>query len=404
VSVSWRKENGVVEGGDETQDMTAELDLANRALADGRSLWAAVLSTVPDALVVIDDKGIMMSFSQAAQRLFGYSERDTVGKNVSMLMPSPHAEAHDTYLARYLQTGEKRIIGTGRVVEGQRSDGTTFPMELYIGEAEAEGHRVFTGFVRDLSERLETDARLQELQSELAHASRLSAMGTLASSLAHELNQPLTAIANYMAASRDMLDALPEKERVAVQEALEESANEAIRAGKIVRRLRDFVSKREVEREVIPMGKLIGDATTLGLVGARENGISWSIDIDDAGDVLADRVQIQQVLVNLMRNAIEAMADSDAKILTIRARNISDRQAEIAVGDTGSGLSPEVAGHLFQPFITTKAHGMGLGLSICRTIVEAHGGQMQAEPGPGGGTIFRFTLNRANDEEPVDEP
>jgi two-component system, LuxR family, sensor kinase FixL len=380
------------------RDVSARED-SLRAVADGESLLHAILDTVPDALVVIDERGAISSFSAAAEKLFGYSEAEIIGHNVSSLMPSPHREAHDGYLRRYLQTGEKRIIGIGRVVEGQRKDGSVFPMELSVGEARSGEHRAFTGFVRDLTERVATEAQLQKVQAELVHASRLSAVGTLASALAHELNQPLTAVANYVSAGRDMLDDEKPEARAAIREALDEAASEAIRAGQIVRRLRDFVSKGEVETQILSLGKLINDATTLGLVGAREKGVEWWIDIDPGVDnVLADRVQIQQVMVNLMRNAIEAMEKTPVKHLAVRARPRDQSQVEISVSDTGSGLPPEMIGQLFQPFVSTKAQGMGLGLSICRTIVEAHGGRLTVEAGADGGTTFRFTLMRASRE------
>jgi two-component system, LuxR family, sensor kinase FixL len=370
-----------------------------RQHADDESLIQAILDTVPDALVVIDEHGSITSFSKAAERLFGYSEADVIGSNVSMLMPSPHREAHDGYLRRYLQTGEKRIIGIGRVVEGQRRDGTVFPMELSVGEAQADDHRAFTGFVRDLSERVEAEAQLQKVQADLAHASRLSAVGTLASALAHELNQPLTAIANFVSAGRDMLGTDTPATQEFLREALDEAAKEAVRAGQIVRRLRDFVSRGEVDQQNLSLGKLINDATTLGLVGAREKGVQWWIDIDPGiGNVLADRVQIQQVMFNLMRNAIEAMEKSPDKHLTIRARPSGEDHVEISVSDTGPGIPPEVQATLFQPFTSTKGQGMGLGLSICRTIIEAHGGRLTMEAGDNSGTVFKFTLKRATRE------
>ncbi|MCO4092923.1 MAG: PAS domain S-box protein [Sphingorhabdus sp.] len=367
-------------------------------LSANASLIQAIFATVPDAMIVINNHGIVQSFSATAERLFGYSRDEVINHNVNMLMPSPHQERHDGYLARYLQTGEKRIIGTGRVVEGRRKCGAQFPIELHIGEAEAEGFHVFTAFVRDLSERHAAQAREQEMQAELAHASRVSAIGVMASALAHEINQPLTAIANYMAASRDILSSLPDELGGTMLEALDESAKEAVRAGQIVRRLRDFVSKGETHREIVKVGKLISDATTLGLVGAREKGISWTVDIDHVDVVTVDRVQIQQVLINLMRNAIESMEKSERKHLSIVARNLPDGMCSIAVSDTGSGIDPEVTKQLFLPFITTKPEGMGLGLSICTTIIEAHGGKLSVEPNPEGGTTFKFTLNRSTAE------
>ena len=366
-----------------------------RQLAKEQSLLRAFLDAVPDALVVIDEAGLISSFSTAAEVLFGYSAAEVLGRNVSMLMPSPHREAHDGYIRRFLQTGEKRIIGTGRRVEGLRSDGTVFPMELAVGEARTGDYRSFTGFVRDITAQVEAEAQLQKVQSELAHASRLSAVGTLASALAHELNQPLTAVANYVSAGRDMMGS-DAPDPAMVREALDEAASEAVRAGQIVRRLRDFVVKGDGERRNLSLASLIDDATTLGLIDARENGVECLIDIDRAvGDVMADRVQIQQVMVNLMRNAIEAMAKSPVKQLLIRVRLFGEDQVEISVGDTGPGIPAEIKDNLFRPFTSTKAQGMGLGLSICRTIVEAHGGRLSVASEPECGTTFVFTLMRA---------
>lgn len=366
-----------------------------RSISGNAALLSAVLATVPDPMIVVDEHGAITSFSSTAQTLFGYSEEEVLGENVKMLMPEPHRGMHDDYMQHYLETGQKRIIGIGRVVEGLKKDGSQFPMDLSVGEARTGDHKAFTGFIRDLTEKFEAEARMQELQAELVHTSRLSAVGTLASALAHELNQPLTAIANYMTASRDLVNDFKPTAISSLREALDESSKEAMRAGKIVRRLRDFVSKGEIDSRILPLNNLINDATTLGLVGAREQGVSWSIEVaPDIDNVLADRVQIQQVMVNLMRNAIEAMAESPTKHLAIRARPLGGEQVEISVSDSGHGVPDELIAQLFQPFITTKAQGMGMGLSICRTIIEAHGGHISVESERGVGTIFRFTLPR----------
>jgi two-component system, LuxR family, sensor kinase FixL len=371
-----------------------------QTITDSAALLSAILATVPDAMIVIDEKGLITSFSAAAEKMFGYRESEVLGRNVSMLMAQPHSLAHDGYLQRYLDTGERRIIGIGRVVEARRSDGSLFPIELSVGEARTGEHRAFTGFIHDLTDKFEAEARLQEVQAELLHASRLSAAGTLASALAHELNQPLTAIANYVSTGRDLAAEGLQQNSAIIQEALNEASKEALRAGQIIRRMRDFVSKGELETEILPLGKLINDATTLGLLGAREKGVSWSIEIEPGIDqVMADRVQIQQVMVNLMRNAIEAMEGEPQKFLAISARPRGEGMVEILVTDTGHGIPAEMRDQLFLPFISTKARGMGLGLSICRTIVEAHGGHMTVEAGPEGGTMFAFTLPRATQEE-----
>jgi two-component system, LuxR family, sensor kinase FixL len=315
-------------------------------------------------------------------------------------MPSPYREAHDGYLTRYLTTGERRIIGIGRVVVGERRDGSTFPMELSVGEMKSNGKRFFTGFIRDLSERQKTEARLQELQAELVHISRLTALGEMASALAHELNQPLSAIANYMKGSRRLIEKNTDEDSQLVRDAMDKAAEQSLRAGQIIRRLRDFVARGESERRVESITKLVEEASALALVGAKERGIRVRYMLDSSLDlVLADKVQVQQVMLNLLRNAIEAMDQSDRRDLLISTRPSPGGMVAISVADTGSGIAPEVESHLFQPFITTKAHGIGVGLSISRTIIEAHGGQISVEPNPGGGTIFRFTLRAVTKED-----
>jgi two-component system sensor kinase FixL len=363
----------------------------------------SILNTVPDAMIVIDTRGIIRSFSAAAERLFGYTREEAIGKNVTILMPSPYREGHDAYIGRYLATGERRIIGIGRLVVGERKDGSTFPMELAVGEMKSGNRRYFTGFARDLTERQMTERRLQELQSELVQVSRLTAMGEIASAIAHELNQPLSAIANYMKGSRRLIEEETSDRAALLREALDKAADQAMRAGQIIRRLREFVARGETEQKLESISKLVEEASALALVGAKEIGIRVRYNFDRRHDlVLADKVQIQQVLLNLMRNAVDAMMDAPRRELTVSVAPADSRMIEISVADTGAGVSEEVAQQLFQPFFTTKAHGMGVGLSICRTIVEAHEGRIAMRPNPGGGTIFYFTLRAVTKEEFAD--
>ncbi|MHB2205301.1 PAS domain-containing sensor histidine kinase [Methylobacterium sp. CM6257] len=360
----------------------------------------SILDTVPEAMIVIDEAGVIQSFSAAAVRLFGYTADEAVGRNVKLLMPEPMRSEHDGYLERYRRTRERRIIGIGRVVTGQRRDGSTFPMDLAIGEMRSGEQVFFTGFINDLTEQHQTQAQLQELQSELAQVSRLSAMGEMASTLAHELNQPLVAISSYAKGCRRLLD----REGVTVppgtKEALDQVAEQALRAGQIIRRLREFISRGEAEKRIEPVSRLIEEASALALVGAREQGVSAHVRLDPrVQSVLADRVQIQQILVNLMRNAREAMQESQQRELIVEAKPVTQEMIQIMVSDTGPGISEAVADKLFQPFVTTKPTGMGVGLSICRTIAEAHGGQLTVERNRLGGATFRLTLPAVHERE-----
>src|SRR5680860_25425 len=356
----------------------------------------SILDSVPDATVVIDETGMIRSFSAAAERLFGHTEVEVAGKNVSMLMPSPFREEHDHFIARYLATGEKRIIGIDRVVTGQRKDGSTFPMKLEVGEMRSGDRRFFTGFVRDLTERQRTERQLQELQTELAQLSRLTAMGEMASTLAHEINQPLSADSNYLQGCNRLLEGIDHPNAAKVRDALAETTKQTLRAGQIIRQLREFVTHGETERCPQSVNTLVEEASALGLVGAKDEGVKAVFQCDhQLGPVMVEKVQIQQVLLNLMRNAIEAMEGSERKELCV-ATTISKTEKdgegrpmiEVSVADTGSGISEVIASRLFQPFVTTKPAGMGVGLSISKRIVESHG----------GGTVFHFTLEPAESE------
>jgi two-component system sensor kinase FixL len=391
---------GMAWGGEQLQRNRLRATSSTRSSLAREAHLQSILDTVPDAMIVIDEQGVMQSFSAAAERLFGYRAADMLGKNVKLLMPSPYREGHDGYLERYLRTGEKRIIGVGRVVVGEREDGSTFPMELSVGEMRSSNQRFFTGFVRDLTEGQETEARLQELQSELVHMSRLTSMGEMASMLAHELNQPLSAIANYLKGSRKLLESAPDERSTMIRDAMDKAADQALRAGEIIRRLRDFVARGETERRVESVQKLVEEASALALVGAKDLGVRVRFVFDPTTDlVLADKVQVQQVLLNLIRNAVEAMEGSKIRELVISTRPTDDEMLAIGVADTGHGIAPDVSAQLFQPFFTTKRQGLGVGLSISRTIVEAHGGRIDVEPNPVGGTIFRFTLRAVTKEE-----
>ena len=371
--------------------------LSEREHSLEQALLGSILATVPDALIVIDMRGRIVSFSAAAQRMFQYAESDVLGENISMLMPSPDRERHDGYISHYLDTGEKRIIGIGRLTSARRRDGSTFPIELSVGEVQDRGQRLFTGFIRDLTERQQAERRVADLQAELSHASRVTAMGTLASALAHELNQPLTAIANYLEAGRDLLDGEAPVDREMLREAMAESARQALRAGEIIRSLREFIKRGETMRQPEPLRGLLAEGAALAFIGMDSRGIDMDICIDKRVDkVLVNRVQLQQVIINLIKNAMEAMASSPARILRLTATPAEDGRVEVIVADSGTGLDPDMSRTLFNPFTTTKPSGMGVGLSISQTIVEGHGGRIWAQRSQWGGAAFHFTLDSAD--------
>ncbi len=362
------------------------------------ALLQSIIETAPDGIITIDEQGTITSFSPAAEAIFGYMAHEVLGWNVHILMPTPHRQRHNQYMRNYIETGHAKIIGIGRVVSGRHKDGHVFPMELSVGEVRQHGRRFFTGFVRDVTQRQRAEQRVLELQAELLHVSRLSAMGEMASALAHELNQPLTAMVNYVQAGRRI--AARDNDMSRLDEVMQKVANQAKRAGDIIHRLREFIKKGESDRRLEALNPVVEEATHLALVGTADLAIEVTMDLArNLPSVMIDKVQIQQVVLNLVRNAVDAMTEHEPRRLLIHTRVDDADNVLLTVADSGPGLDADVANQLFKPFVTTKPHGMGIGLSISHSIVTAHGGRIEAHPNPSGGTVFTVRLSICSDDE-----
>ena len=353
---------------------------------------ASVLGTAVDGIVVMDDAARIILFNKACETLFGYSAEEVRGKNVKMLMPADYAHEHDGYLSHYLETGEKRIIGIGREVRGRHSDGTEFPIELSVGEAATPEGRQFIGIMRDLRPRKAVERRLAEAQAQLVNMTRISALDEMGAAIAHELNQPLTAIMLYLQAARRKASAggAPDEKLV---EIVDKGVREAERASQIIQRMRGFVEKRDPERRSVSMAPLIRECLDLVMLGDAHSGVKISAEIpDDLPEISADPVQIQQVLVNLARNALEAVRECKRRVVRVRAFTDGPDMI-VSVSDSGGGVPPEVVPNLFRAFSGVKRRGLGLGLTISRSIAQNHGDDLSVEPlGEDGGAVFVLRL------------
>jgi len=373
------------------RDIT-ESKIAELALVTSETLLRAVVDGSPDAIIAVNAAGVIQSINTNGVKMFGYERQDVVGRKVNILMPEPFRGLHDGYLKNCLRTGQPKIIGIGREVEGLRKDGSVFPLRLIMTQTTYADAPLFVGFLRDLSSRREIEARIKQLQGE-----RLSAMGGLAAGLAHELNQPLAAAVTYLETAQLLLEMPMESRPNPVESTLASAVDEIMRAGHIMKRLRELVTSGEPDKTFLSLHDLINDAPELSI--PRKERIRTSLQLNAKSDsVLADRIQIKQVLANLIRNATEAMSPSTERKLSISTSSIEQDMIRVDIADTGSGFQPGAMERLFEPFQTTKSNGMGIGLSISRMIVEAHYGKIWAEPNPNGGAILSFTLPLVNME------
>lgn len=373
----------------ELKDMTANLPEHGRA-----SGLDAVMNTLVDAAIVIDGDGLIRLINPAGERIFEYAARDLVGRNVNVLMPEPYHAEHDQYIRRYVETGEAHIIGIGREVEGRRRSGEVFPMHLAVGRMGRNGTTLFIGIIRDLTDERRRQSEFEALQARHFHLSRVAAMNEMGTAIAHEINQPLAATANYIETARILAardDGTSETMGPVLDKALEQNG----RASDIIARMRRFIERGDVTTETLDLEEVVDASLQLGLSKHRDAGIALNRRIDpEARFVRGDPVQIQQVLVNLIRNGCEAMEGRASKRLALEIAPDTEHpdMARIDVSDTGSGLAEDTLADLFTAFSSTKAGGLGVGLSISRSIVRAHGGRIWASGNEAGGATFAFTL------------
>ncbi len=364
----------------------------------------ALLNAAVDGIIVSDDAGRILQSNSAAEKLFGYRPGELTGKLVSTIMTEKDADSHERYMEHYLETGQKKIIGIGREVMARRKDGLVFPVALSVGEACVHNGRHFVALIRDLTEQKKAEEEALRHRELMNHASRLTTMGEMAAAMAHELNQPLSAISNYTAAGTRLLDQPWEEVQGDLQTALNEIGTQAHRAAQIIQRIRDFARSRAVTRESVSVRELIVEILPLARMDAKANHVDLRIRLEkELPSIVADPIQIQQVLLNLIRNGVDAMLElpDRKRRLDLLVSMEDDEHIRIEVRDRGHGVGNDARQQLFTPFFTTKESGMGMGLAISRSIISAHGGKLGYCNNPDAGATFFVVLPTRIEEQPI---
>jgi len=372
---------------DVTSERAQELALQERE-AELRS----ILETAPEAVFVVDVSGRIDYMNSTASRMFGYSLSELEGGEFDHLLTGaqPPRETRD----EHFHSDEDSPLSYPRRLIGRRSNGSNFPIEMTFVKVKGANETHYTAFIRDLTDEDATKARLELLQTEMLHGTRYSAMGAMASMLSHELNQPLTALAAYMEGSSILLMRGRDEDRTKLTRIFKSAAQEAVRAGAIMRRLRDFASDGEAQLEIHDAAEVVRSSLILVAGAAEAADVRMEVDVaPGTGSIFADAIQVQQVIGNLCRNAIDAMRERPERVLTVRAAPGDELTTHFTIHDTGSGIPAEIRERIFDAFVSTKKEGTGVGLSICRTIVEAHGGRIWLEP-TAQGSCFGFSLRR----------
>lgn len=352
----------------------------------------ALIDAAADAILVIDQKAHIKVFNAAAETLFQYRAQEVIGCNIKMLMPEPYRAEHDDYIRRYLKTGEARIIGKGREVQAIKKSGLIFPVELSVGEINPPDGSEFVGIIRDLSEKRAIEDQVLAQREQIAHVARLGTLGEIASGLAHELNQPLSAISIYATACKKLITS-GNIDQMDVLDVLNDISGNAKRAGDIIHRLRALIGDDTAELRTHSLKSLIEQSEKLAAPTLRAHNVTLKNRVlEDVATVFVDDIHIQQVFLNLIKNASEALAASDStRLITISARLDSDK-VYIAVADNGSGVIPGAEEDIFQPFHSSKDDGLGVGLSLCRSLMKINHGKLTAQNNGDGGLTVTMEL------------
>lgn len=364
-------------------------EAANAATAIDALMAAAV-----DAIIIINHRGLIEQFNPAAEMIFGYTEASLLGRNVNILMPEPYHSQHDQFIARYQETGKAAIIGRGREVDGLKKDGSTFPMFLSVGEIRDAGGSRFVGIIKDLSEFRESSEHVRQLEEKLLHADRLVILGELTAGIAHEINQPLTAIAAYADAGRTLVERGDNMPLEDLKSLYERIAEQSRRAADVVQRLRKLVRSGTVSKTKNNINYIIKNILLLFEYEIKKTNIDLIFyPLESLPDMYLDEVHIQQIMVNLVKNALDAIMQSNQQQGRIEIRlKKGGADVLISVTDNGPGVAESHRSQLFESFFTTKPNGIGLGLSICKNIAGAHGGNLSYSRPRDGGSCFTLSL------------
>lgn len=379
-----------------------ELKLSKHQVEERKAKLNSIFNAAVEGIISIDQQGRIVTVNAAVKTIFDYDEEELIGQNINKLMPIKYSKKHNSYIKNYLKTGIPKMIGGIREVEGIRKDGSSVPLDISVAEFIIDRKHFFTGILRDVSLRKRQEQNDREHLEELAHVSRLGLMGEMASGIAHEVNQPLTAISAYTQVCLDMIQSdSPNLDQIA--DIINKTHQQALRAGQVIYRMRDFARSRTFVRSSVDINNLIQSSITLCATDLKQHGITVRFAPAQIIPVIfIDEVQIEQVLLNMIRNSIDALTALPhplPRMLTIRTL-VNDRDdIEISIKDNGPGIAETEQGKILTPFYTNKKNGTGMGLSISRSIVEAHHGVLRFNSKPGKGSTFYFTLpSRRNPE------